>query len=294
MDVIKDIWDGLTQRLRSPIFGSVLLSFVAFNWKEIGFVFYGEGTLAWRYAYWDKNTDVWSLVVCPLFTGISIALALPFVRFAGGWVSSWPLSKLRALEEDGARKQRIAQLKARQEEDKAAAAAELEKIKATTEMEAAVAQLQAEREREKIDAEKRLKDAQGISEKLGEELAKRREEGKKEPKQKTVTPSELAILQLLSDKSHPTKDRYKPHKSLSTKDLDTFSETLSNSSTSNISRTRAGVEFDATIESMIEAKLVDVEEFYQQYEGTTYSLGLSQSGYRELDRALHAMSLPQT
>ncbi|MEO0382935.1 MAG: hypothetical protein AAF234_05210 [Pseudomonadota bacterium] len=83
MDSIKDLFEAFAQRIRSPVIGYILLMAVLFNWKAFFFLFFSGDPAIDKFAFFDDNTNGWSLLGLPLIAGILAALLTPWVNWAG-------------------------------------------------------------------------------------------------------------------------------------------------------------------------------------------------------------------
>lgn len=93
MDAIKDISTAFLQRIKSPIFGSIILAFVVINWKPIFYVIFSNKNVEGRFIYWDKywaaDTYCMHAIFGPLIVGIVYSLLSPWVSFYfAKWIKS--------------------------------------------------------------------------------------------------------------------------------------------------------------------------------------------------------------
>lgn len=144
MEFIKDIADAWSQRIRSPIIGSIGLSFAFLNWKPLWYLIFAERPVRQKFLYFDQNTDWLSLLVLPIAVGLAVAFLMPWVKFFGAYTAKMPLSLLRQIQHDSTHEQMIYELKK-----------EAESVQAQADVEAA-------REQAKIDAAKRLEEAKSV------------------------------------------------------------------------------------------------------------------------------------
>lgn len=90
MDSIKEIFDALNSRIRSPIFGSIALAFIAINWKSLYFLVFANTTATARIAYFETHTSFWSAIVFPIVIGTLFAIATPWIALFSTWVAERP------------------------------------------------------------------------------------------------------------------------------------------------------------------------------------------------------------
>ncbi|MDP5219648.1 hypothetical protein Q5Y75_20700 [Ruegeria sp. 2205SS24-7] len=124
--------------------------FLAINWKPFWFLFFAKSTLLEKFAFFDSNTNIQTLLWYPLFVGLGLALALPWIQLGGAILSRRPIELLRQHQSDAIHKQRIYQLNHQIEEEELRA------------------KLDKTREEAKIAAAERLERAQKIDENLAE------------------------------------------------------------------------------------------------------------------------------
>ena len=102
LDIFKDGAEAWLQRIKSPIIGSFVLSFFAFNWKVIFFVVFSDAPILFRFWYFDFQTSIWTLLVCPVGAGLLIGLGTPFLNYFGSYFAKWPTEKHRVLTANSA------------------------------------------------------------------------------------------------------------------------------------------------------------------------------------------------
>ncbi len=98
MDGVKDFFEVFESKLRSPVLGSTLLSFIAINWKALYVVIFSSTSFAGKFEYFDNNTDPLTLLVYPLLLGLFVVLLGPWLKLIGAHLSKLPTSKLKTLQ----------------------------------------------------------------------------------------------------------------------------------------------------------------------------------------------------
>ena len=78
---MKEIFQVFEARIRSPLMGYATFAFVAFNWKEIFFLFASNSEVSARLEYFQENTGPGSLVVYPLLLGALLTIIYPWVSY---------------------------------------------------------------------------------------------------------------------------------------------------------------------------------------------------------------------
>jgi hypothetical protein len=102
LDSIKEIFEAMGQRVRSPFYGYTALSFILINWKPLYYIcFSGESAEA-KFTFFDADTDHWDLYVLPLVFGILAALLSPYLSNFGSWWATKPINARRLRETNAA------------------------------------------------------------------------------------------------------------------------------------------------------------------------------------------------
>lgn len=104
MDAIKEIIVAYFQRIRTPVLGSIILVFVAVNWKAIYFVLFAEVSPELKFIHWDEHTDQNSLYFIPAWIGAGIAIGGPFLSLFSSYLVAWPVNEARLLTQESAHK----------------------------------------------------------------------------------------------------------------------------------------------------------------------------------------------
>lgn len=144
-EFFKDLLAAANARVRSPFFGSIALVFILVNWKPVFYLFFADTSVAVRLRFFEQNTDWYLLYLYPIVGGVLIAVIVPWVKLVGAWIAVAPARRLHNLQYDESVTKRIYALENSAREEDARAKQE----------EAA--------ERRKIDAAKRLEEANKIS-----------------------------------------------------------------------------------------------------------------------------------
>lgn len=171
-EYFKQIFDAWGDRIRSPILGSVLIFFIVINWQVLFYLFFADKPVRARLLYFEANTDHWSLYWLPLFCGLFLAIAVPWVTLLGASLAKLPRSLLHEAQSSEALKRRIFEHRMKADEEEAKVALKEKKV-ALEDVEGA---LDEARERRKIEAAKRLAEAKEVSGELETEIEKARED----------------------------------------------------------------------------------------------------------------------
>lgn len=114
---MKDIFEAIDSRIKSPVFGYFILSMLALNWQPIFFLLFDDGSVTDRITYFDEHTSAETLFVLPLiFTAL-----YPWLQYAFTWINSKPHELKRSLHNtaehtDIMKKQKLAQERKEYEE----------------------------------------------------------------------------------------------------------------------------------------------------------------------------------
>ncbi len=75
-DLIKGIIDTSRERIKTPITGAFIFSFIIYNWRPMSIMF-SDLKIQERIALIDGYLDVWS-VVYPIVMALVITIIVPF------------------------------------------------------------------------------------------------------------------------------------------------------------------------------------------------------------------------
>ncbi len=98
MDTLKEFLESLSQRIKSPIFGSVLVSFFIINWRAIAILLFDDRGLIERMDLFDGMTSWMTLLLSPFVLGLFLALVAPWVAYLGAYWAEKP-TNLRRIRE---------------------------------------------------------------------------------------------------------------------------------------------------------------------------------------------------
>lgn len=175
MGFLRELTDAWSQRIKSPIIGSVAFSFILINWKPLWYLFLADRPVRQKFLFFDANTDNYSLFIYPILLGTAISILIPWISFGGAYLAQKPFNLLRQLQHDSSHQQKVYELQK-----------EAERVQANADLEAA-------KEQAKIDAARRLEEAKSVG---GEAL----EEDIKESRNATAnTQSHSSNLDNLSE-----------------------------------------------------------------------------------------------
>jgi hypothetical protein len=113
-DTINQLKEAITERVKSPFLGSILLAFIAFNWKAIFYVIFADKTVVEKFAYWDLYTSTNTKLLYPIIAGSVFALVIPYISSLFAFLIEWPISKSRIRDENTAHKIAIQKIRNQQ------------------------------------------------------------------------------------------------------------------------------------------------------------------------------------
>lgn len=103
METFKELITAYTQRVRSPIFGSIILAFILINWQPIFYVIFADNSVRARFEYWDQNM-VWWRYSLPVLVGILFGLFSPKISLWTSKIIAKDINARRSLEVEQASK----------------------------------------------------------------------------------------------------------------------------------------------------------------------------------------------
>jgi len=96
MEIIKELIGAIGGRLRSHFVGSILISFLVFNWDSVLFLLSDGNSALMKIAYVKQNWEYW----WPLNVGLLIGFFNPWIVFGGALLAKYPSEKLHSLQDD--------------------------------------------------------------------------------------------------------------------------------------------------------------------------------------------------
>lgn len=106
-ELMNDILDAISARIRAPYFGYALLAFIGLNWRGLFLLAVTEGAPQQRLEAFDAQTSFGSLVIVPLLAGALVTLVSPWIRFAFGYLSKRPFEHIDNLYLDSEHRKTI-------------------------------------------------------------------------------------------------------------------------------------------------------------------------------------------
>ncbi len=78
--MMKEIMEALTARIKSPVFGYFVFWWAVFNWRPLFYLFFSDTAVENRFAYFDKLTDSYSLLILPLTVASIMTVSYPWIN----------------------------------------------------------------------------------------------------------------------------------------------------------------------------------------------------------------------
>lgn len=84
METIKEffqnIYDSSTERIKSPLVGSFIISFLIFNWRVFAILFYSEWPVHCRIEWIEANYCNWSNLLIPIGIALFYIVLIPYIN----------------------------------------------------------------------------------------------------------------------------------------------------------------------------------------------------------------------
>ena len=97
---ISQAVETFQNRVGSPLFGSVALSFISVNWKALFYLFFDKDKEVWQRIFkFDQLTSWETLGLYPILIGAALALGLPWINWGVRWAIQYPVAQSRMLNE---------------------------------------------------------------------------------------------------------------------------------------------------------------------------------------------------
>jgi hypothetical protein len=95
---VKEIFDVLGARLRTPILGNFLLAVALLNWRAFFQLFFGDQNVDLKIEQFDESTSTVSLLWLPLLLGLIFSVLQPLIALLGSFIAYWPVHQKRLLQ----------------------------------------------------------------------------------------------------------------------------------------------------------------------------------------------------
>jgi|GEM_PF-5075331 len=95
MNWIQELIETTGSKIRSPVLGSVLFSFVVANWKVLFFLSFADKSVIDKFIYFDQNSSFWSLFLIPVVAGLVLSFINPWVKLVALKFTKKPIQNAR-------------------------------------------------------------------------------------------------------------------------------------------------------------------------------------------------------
>lgn len=85
-------------RVKNPAFGAFAISWCAFNWKQILYLFFADNGIYYKIEYISQNSSWWNVIILPVFSSLILCVGLPWVNNAITKWQSKPLDNADSIE----------------------------------------------------------------------------------------------------------------------------------------------------------------------------------------------------
>lgn len=150
---MKDIFEAIESRVKSPVFGYFVLSMLAVNWKPFFFLFFDDSSVTSRFAYFDHHSSYVTLLVYPALLAAFYSIFYPWVQYIFIWISSKPAHLKNLQNINAEHKQLIEQQKLENVRSEQKKKAELEVIERAKRDQKIAEEITDEGTREKVQSE---------------------------------------------------------------------------------------------------------------------------------------------
>lgn len=101
---MKEIIEAFAARIKSPVFGYFFLSWVAFNWRPLFYLIMSDVIVDERFVYFDKYTNIYSLILFPFLSAIVIAIFYPWFNYVFLYLCQKPSDLRNYIQADSEHK----------------------------------------------------------------------------------------------------------------------------------------------------------------------------------------------
>lgn len=95
---MKEIFEAFAARIKSPVFGYFVLSWMTFNWRALFYLFFSETIVEDKFLHFDKFTNWYSLVLFPILVATIIALISPWINYVFLFLCKKPIDLKNYLQ----------------------------------------------------------------------------------------------------------------------------------------------------------------------------------------------------
>lgn len=85
-------------RVKNPAFGAFAISWCAFNWKQLLYLFFADNGIYYKIEYISQNSSWWNVIILPVFSSLVLCVGLPWINNAITKWQSKPLDNADSIE----------------------------------------------------------------------------------------------------------------------------------------------------------------------------------------------------
>lgn len=85
-------------RVKNPAFGAFAISWCAFNWKQILYLFFADNGIYYKIEYISENSNWFNIFLFPIISSLVLCIGLPWLNNAISKLQSKPLDNADSIE----------------------------------------------------------------------------------------------------------------------------------------------------------------------------------------------------
>lgn len=101
---MKEIIEAFASRIKSPVFGYLVLFWTVFNWRPLFYLFFSDTAIDDRLSHFDKLTDHYSLAILPLCVAAIMAVTYPWINLVFLYLCKKPIDLRNFLQAESEHK----------------------------------------------------------------------------------------------------------------------------------------------------------------------------------------------
>lgn len=95
---MEEVIDGIWERIKSPFFGFLCFSFVAFNWQELFYLIFADIQVVYKLDYFNQNTGFVQLIFLPFVLAFVLTIINPCLDLAVVFFTKIPIEKTNSVK----------------------------------------------------------------------------------------------------------------------------------------------------------------------------------------------------
>lgn len=81
-DIFQSVYDNYRDRVKNPLIGSFIITYLIFNWRSLAILFYSDWPIHCRIEWIDGKYFTWENFLLPLSISLFYVLILPYINIA--------------------------------------------------------------------------------------------------------------------------------------------------------------------------------------------------------------------